>query len=99
MTDRIELIRQRLRRFVERPRYEYRRLHALLAREGHPLNHEPVHRLNREGGLAVRRRVRKRVCRRRRKPPVRAERLNHAWSMDSMGGTIEPSTDSRLPEV
>jgi putative transposase len=40
----------------ERRRFGYRRLHALVNREGVHANHKRVHRLYREAGLAVRRR-------------------------------------------
>ena len=39
----------------ERRRFGYRRLHALVKREGIHANHKRVHRLYREAGLAVRR--------------------------------------------
>ena len=53
------LLRQRLRELAaERPRYGYRRLHVLLVREGHAVNHKRIHRLYCEEGLAVRRRLR-----------------------------------------
>jgi len=43
----------------ERRRFGYRRLHALVEREGIHANHKRVHRLYREAGLAVRRRRRR----------------------------------------
>ena len=43
----------------ERRRFDYRRLHALLRREGVNANHKRVHRLYRLEGLAVRRRCRR----------------------------------------
>ena len=46
----------------QKPRYGYRRLHALLERQGHAVNVKRVHRLYAEEGLAVRRRKRKRWC-------------------------------------
>ena len=77
VTDPTEALRQRLRELAtERPRYGYRRLHVLLVREGHPVNHKRIHKIYREEGLAVRRRLRKRVCRGQRRPLLRADRLN-----------------------
>src|SRR5215207_2210297 len=59
-----ESLRQRLRELAAvRPRFGYRRLHVLLRREGVIVNHKRVERLYREEGLAVRRRIRKRVAR------------------------------------
>ena len=47
----------------QKPRYGYRRLHALLERRGHEVNVKRVYRLYLEEGLAVRRRKRKRLVR------------------------------------
>jgi putative transposase len=41
-----------------RPRFGYRRLHTLVAREGIIANHKRVHRVYRNAGLQVRRRPR-----------------------------------------
>ena len=46
----------------ERRRFGYRRLHALVRREGILANHKRIYRLYREAGLAVRRRKRRHVC-------------------------------------
>jgi putative transposase len=70
----------------ENPRYGYRRVWALLRREGWPLNKKRVHRLWRKEGLKVPDRQRKRrrlgdgenSCTRRR-----AEHKDHlCWSYD-----------------
>ena len=42
-----------------RRRFGYRRLHLLLEREGHRINHKRVYRLYRSAGLAVHRRKRR----------------------------------------
>lgn len=49
----------------QKPRYGYRRLHALLERRNRPTSVMPIYRLYRAEGLAVRRLRRKRfhVCR------------------------------------
>ena len=41
---------------AERPRFGYRRLHILIAREGMCVNHKRLYRLYRAAGLQVRRR-------------------------------------------
>ena len=41
----------------EKPRFGYRRLHVLLAREGEAVNHKRAHRIYREAGLALPRRI------------------------------------------
>jgi putative transposase len=46
---------------AEKRRYEYRRIHVLLRREGWTVNKKMTYRLYREMGLAVRRRKGKRV--------------------------------------
>lgn len=50
--DRNAELRELLRRLAEqRPRFGYRRLHALVRREGVIANHKRVHRIYREEGL------------------------------------------------
>jgi len=71
----------------ENPRYGYRRVWALLRREGWPVNKKRVHRLWREEGLKVpgKQRKRRRLrseggengCTRRQ-----AEHKDHVWSYD-----------------
>lgn len=65
----------------QKPRYGYRRLHAVLARRGEPVNVKRVYRLYAEEGLAVRRRKRKRLVRERAAEP-RLVRANQEWAMD-----------------
>jgi putative transposase len=67
---------------AERRRFGYRRIHALLRREGRQANHKRIYRLYRLAGLAVgRRRKRARVAV-EREPLLRATRANEVWSMD-----------------
>jgi putative transposase len=66
----------------ERPRFGYRRLHALLRREGRSVNRKRVYRLYRQAGLAVRRRTRRKLRASRPLPPVALMRPNERWSMD-----------------
>jgi putative transposase len=70
----------------ENPRYRYRRVWALLKREGWPVNKKRVHRLWRQEGLKVpegKQRKKRRLplgengCTRRR-----AEHKDHVWSYD-----------------
>jgi len=47
-------LRARLRQLAQdSPRYGYRRLHALLVREGHVVNHKRIQRWRRDEGLRV----------------------------------------------
>ena len=65
----------------QKPRYGYRRLHAVLERRGQPVNVKRVYRLYTEQGLAVRRRKRKRLVRERVAEPL-LTRANQEWAMD-----------------
>lgn len=81
-------VRERLRVLaIERPRWGYRRLAVLLAREGQGRNHKLVHRLYREEGLAVRRRRRKRVAV-ARVPLTAPTRPNERWAMDFVSDAV-----------
>ena len=71
-----------------RPRYGYRRLHTLVAREGIVANHKRVHRVYRDAGLQVRRRRRKRLTRGERVPLPTPSRRGERWSMDFMADTL-----------
>jgi putative transposase len=75
-----------------RPRWGYRRLHILLKREGVEVNHKRVFRLYRLEGLAVRRRLRKRLASALRTvlPPPTGP--NERWSMDFVADAM---TDGR----
>jgi putative transposase len=67
---------------IRHPRFGYRRLWALLRREGEKVNLKRVRRLCVENGLRLKRR---RTRKRRgigRSAPVRAEHANHVWAYD-----------------
>lgn len=83
----------------ERPRFGYRRLHALLRREGVRVNHKRIERLYREDGLAVRHRKRKRVARAERgrsTPPVRP---NQQWALDFLSDALASGRRIRVLAV
>jgi putative transposase len=65
----------------QKPRFGYRRLHAILERRGQAVNVKRVYRLYKEEGLAVRRRRRRRLV---REPATesRLTRPNQEWAMD-----------------
>jgi putative transposase len=71
-----------------RPRFGYRRLHTLVAREGIIANHKRVHRVYREAGLQVRRRRHKRRTSGERRPLAAPSRARERWSMDFMADTL-----------
>ncbi len=79
-------LREEMRKLArQKPRYGYRRLHALLERRGtnhgQPLNVKRVYRLYLEEGLSVRRKKRKRLVRDRAAEP-RLTGPNQEWAMD-----------------
>jgi transposase InsO family protein len=65
-----------------RRRFGYRRLHALLRREGVSVNHKRLYRIYREAGLSVRRRRRRRGVSALRQPLTLPTTPNQVWSMD-----------------
>ncbi len=70
MPDRNAELRDELVKLArQKPRYGYRRLHAVLERRGQAVNVKRVYRLYVEQGLAVRRRRRKRLVREQRIEP------------------------------
>ena len=76
-------LRERLKELAgQRRRFGYRRLHALLRREGWRVNHKAVHRIYVEEGLQVRRRKRKRLARVERQLMLVPQAPNQRWSMD-----------------
>lgn len=92
--------RERLRALAgARPRYGYRRLHILMGREGHVLNHKRLYRLYREEGLAVRRRRRKRIAAAARRPMFLPARPNERWSMDFTTDTLADGRTFRTLNV
>lgn len=73
---------------AERPRFGYRRLHVLLKREGHHINHKRVYRLYQAAGLTLQRRARKRVARSRVPYPSIDLRPNTSWTLDFMSDAL-----------
>lgn len=66
-----------------RPRFGYRRLHALLVRAGWELNRKRVYRIYRSEGLAVRRKRKSRPAAEASRVPRNApSRIDEQWSMD-----------------
>ena len=66
----------------QRRRFGYRRIHALLEREGYCVNIKRVYRIYRSLDLSVRRRTRKRVVHTERVGLYCARFPNESWSMD-----------------
>jgi putative transposase len=93
-------LRQRLSALaLERRRFGYRRLHVLLQREGHAVNHKRIERLYREAGLAVRRRGRKRCGAVPRGEIARPAGPNVQWSLDFVSDALARGRRIRLLTV
>ncbi|MGY3033848.1 transposase InsO family protein [Bradyrhizobium sp. USDA 4354] len=76
----------------ERRRFGYRRLHVLLKREGHVINHKKLFRLYREEKLAVRRRGGRKRAIGTRAPMTVPMAPNDRWSLDFVSDQL---TDGR----
>jgi putative transposase len=82
----------------QKPRYGYRRLWALLARQGRVVNRKRVYRLYREEGLMVRRLKRKRLV---RAAPVNAHltAANQEWGLDFVCDSLATGRGLRILTV
>jgi putative transposase len=86
-------LRARMRAIAhERRRFGYRRLHVLLRREGHLVNHKKLFRLYREEKLTVRRRGGRKRAIGTRAPMLLPLRPNERWSLDFVSDQL---TDGR----
>jgi putative transposase len=82
-------LREKLREFaMTRRRFGYRRLHALLQRDGYEVNHKCVYRLYVEERLWVRKRGRKRRIAVPRMPMMAPTGVNEVWSMDFVSDAL-----------
>ena len=93
-------LRSRLRKLAKaHPRYGYRRLHALLLREGFTVNHKRVQRLCRDEGLRVRVSRRKRARVGTSTTPgdrLQAAFPNHVWAADF---AFDQTADGRVLKI
>jgi len=81
----------------DNPRYGYRRVTALLRREGHEINAKRVQRVRRQRGLQVSRRQRKtRRLGLSTAERQRATHANHVWSWDFVEDQTENGTRIRV---
>jgi putative transposase len=77
------LLRERMKAIAhERRRFGYRRLHVLLRREGHVVNHKRLFRIYREEKLTVRRRGGRKRAMGTRAPMLIPMAPNQRWSLD-----------------
>lgn len=74
---------------AQRRRFGYRRIHALLRREGARVNVKRVHRLYQLDGLQVRRRRRRHGVAVERRPLQMPTAPNQVWSMDFVSDALD----------
>ena len=87
------LLRERMKAIAhERRRFGYRRLHVLLRREGHVVNHKRLFRIYREEKLNVRRRGGRKRAMGTRAPMLIPMAPNRRWSLDFVSDQL---TDGR----
>jgi putative transposase len=81
---------------AQRMRFGYRRLTAMLLREGMVANHKRVYRLYREEGLAMRIRQRRRIRWNGVVTRKVATRPNERWSMDFVSDCVSTGKVIRM---
>jgi putative transposase len=97
--DRNKEVRQRLIELAqERPRFGYRRLGILLAREGQQINHKRLFRVYRQSGLSVKRIRRKKLVRAGCSQSVLTA-PNEEWSLDFLCDAVASGQTVRVLSV
>lgn len=95
--DRRQMQRKIMQLSQEHPRYGYRRITALLRRDGHQVNDKRVQRVRQKEGLQVRRKQRKlRRLGLSTAERQRASKANHVWSWDFVADQTENGTHFRV---
>ena len=90
-------LRQRLKELAtKRMRFGYRRLTALLVREGVEVNHKRVYRLYREEGLVMRMRQRRRIRWNGAVTSPGVTRPNQRWSIDFVSDCVSTGKVIRM---
>jgi putative transposase len=98
--ERDSALRERLKELAsQRMRFGYRRLRAMLLREGTLANHKRVYRLYREEGLAMRIRARRRIRWKGAVGKAVATRANQRWSMDFVSDCVSTGRVIRMLTV
>jgi len=99
-SERDAALRRRLKELAaKRMRFGYRRLTAMLVREGMPANHKRVYRLYREEGLAMRIRQRRRIRWNGVTAKPAATKPNQRWSMDFVSDCVSGGKVIRILTV
>ncbi len=98
--ERDDALRAKLKEMAaKRMRFGYRRLTAMLVREGVPANHKRVYRLYREEGLAMRIRQRRRIRWTGAVSGPVATRANQRWSIDFVNDCVSTGRMIRMLTV
>lgn len=98
--DRDAVLRMRLKELAaRRMRFGYRRLTAMLLREGTPANHKRVYRVYREEGLGMRIRQRRRIRWTGAVSSPVATRPNQRWSIDFVSDCVSTGRVIRMLTV
>jgi putative transposase len=98
--ERDSALRARLKELAaKRMRFGYRRLTAMLVREGVMANHKRVYRLYREEGLAMRIRQRRRIRWTGAVSSVAARKPNERWSIDFVSDCVSTGRVIRMLTV
>ncbi len=84
---------------VERRRFGYRRLHWMLRREGHRINHKKIYRLYRDNGLTVRKRGGRKRSLGTRSPIMSPTGPNQRWSLDFVHDSLADGRRFRILNV
>ena len=93
----VELRQELVQLARPKPRYGYRRLHAVLSRRGCPVSAQRVYRLYRTEGLMVRRLRRKRLS--RVYVPSQLVRSNQEWALDFVSDALATGRGIRVLTV
>ena len=81
------------------PRYGYRRIHAMLKREGRKVNRKRVQRLWQRARLQVRKPTRKRRHHATKKTPLKASHPGHVWTYDFLKDRTQNGVAIRILTV
>jgi putative transposase len=95
--DRDQELRQQLKELAaKRMRFGYRRLTAMLERQGVEANHKKIYRLYREEGLAMRIRQRRRIRWNGAVAAPAARKANERWSIDFLSDAVSTGQVIRM---
>ena len=92
----VECLKQNAAKY---PRFGYRRLHVMVKRAGHAVNHKLVYRLCKEQGLSVRRRTKRKSMLLKQERPHSAKEANQVWTVDFVQDQLASGRKVRMLTV